>query len=224
MKFTMPPELVDNLNESVDFIAKNDLAQTLDHSEHLAGKVSQELVIPHETLGENVSFFFNAAKAFVENQHRWFKSEQCDHHVNQFYDEETQSLQLQMTSAWFVRSFAGDYNPVHLHPGIQLASFGFLKLPDWDDEVSVDGADHFGRTHGCTQFLYGAGPAESMIRSSYTVKPKVGDFYVFPAWLNHCVYPFRTPGERRSLAINYMVHKAQKLSSPDNWKPKNNPA
>jgi hypothetical protein len=34
------------------------------------------------------------------------------------------------------------------------------------------------------------------------VKPKVGDFWLFPAELFHCVYPFYSDGERRSFSIN----------------------
>ena len=39
-------------------------------------------------------------------------------------------------------------------------------------------------------------------RHSYIVKPVVGDFYLFPSWLAHQVYPFRSKGERRSMAFN----------------------
>ena len=34
------------------------------------------------------------------------------------------------------------------------------------------------------------------------VKPEVGDFYVFQAYLLHCVYPFKSEGERRSFSFN----------------------
>jgi hypothetical protein len=35
------------------------------------------------------------------------------------------------------------------------------------------------------------------------VKPQVGDFYIFPSDLFHCVYPFKTVGERRSFSVNF---------------------
>jgi len=35
-----------------------------------------------------------------------------------------------------------------------------------------------------------------------SLTPEVGDYYVFPAWLNHEVCPFRGEGERRSLSWN----------------------
>lgn len=213
LKFQMPQEVVDSLNASMDFITNNKLEAALDHSDSLAGKVSQEITIPHETLVENADFFFNAANEFAYKVHENFKSDQSDHHVQGLFDEEKEDISLRMSSAWFVRSYAGDYNPLHLHPGCQLASFGYLQLPDWESEVSSDSADHFGLTHGCSQFAYGSGGSQNLVRSTYTVKPKVGDFYIFPAWLNHCVYPFRTEGERRSLAINYSILKNLKEST-----------
>ena len=36
------------------------------------------------------------------------------------------------------------------------------------------------------------------------IKPKVGEFFIFPAHLQHTVYPFKTDGdfERRSVSFN----------------------
>ena len=43
-----------------------------------------------------------------------------------------------------------------------------------------------------------------MTRNLVKVKPKVGEFFIFPAHLQHCVYPFKTEGdqERRSVSFN----------------------
>ena len=42
------------------------------------------------------------------------------------------------------------------------------------------------------------------------MKPRVGDFYVFPAHLHHCVYPFKTKGERRSFSVNCTISATYK--------------
>ena len=49
------------------------------------------------------------------------------------------------------------------------------------------------------------------------VKPKVGDFYMFPSWLDHQVYPFRSKykkpdvkGERRSFSLNIVYQTIPK--------------
>ena len=51
--------------------------------------------------------------------------------------------------------------------------------------------------HGSRQFLS---------RSIFPIKPKVGDFYFFPNYLMHCVYPFRNEkSERRSVSFNALI-------------------
>ena len=39
-------------------------------------------------------------------------------------------------------------------------------------------------------------------RNLFVVKPEVGAFYLWPAWMLHCVYPFRGAGVRRSVSVN----------------------
>ena len=51
----------------------------------------------------------------------------------------------------------------------------------------------------------GAGHQNSRLtRNIIKWKPKVGDFFIFPAHLQHCVYPFKTEDdqERRSVSFN----------------------
>ena len=45
-----------------------------------------------------------------------------------------------------------------------------------------------------------------MQESTYIVTPKVGDFYFFPNYLMHTVYPFSgTNEERRSVSFNASI-------------------
>ena len=40
----------------------------------------------------------------------------------------------------------------------------------------------------------------------FVIKPKVGDFYFFPHYLMHAVYPFQgTNEERRSISFNALI-------------------
>ena len=53
-------------------------------------------------------------------------------------------------------------------------------------------------------FIGGAGSGSGLTRNLMKIKPKVGDFFIFPNHLQHTVYPFRTDGdfERRSVSFN----------------------
>ena len=51
--------------------------------------------------------------------------------------------------------------------------------------------------HGSRQFLS---------NSLFTIQPQVGDFYLFPNYLMHTVFPFReTNQERRSVSFNAII-------------------
>jgi hypothetical protein len=93
--------------------------------------------------------------------------------------------------------YAGDFNPMHIHDA-NLSGVAFLKMPP-GFKAEYEKEDHH-PTAGCLEFL-GSMP-NHFARHSYIVKPEVGDFYLFPSWLTHQVYPFRSKGERRSLAFN----------------------
>ena len=74
--------------------------------------------------------------------------------------------------------------------------------------------DHFGQglesgaaseCIGDIEFITGVPQAFS--RNSVKTSPKVGDLYVFPAWLHHTAYPFRTKDqERRSISFNIIYN------------------
>ena len=51
-------------------------------------------------------------------------------------------------------------------------------------------------THGARMFLS---------QSTMTVEPKVGDFYFFPNYMMHTVYPFFSDEERRSISFNAKI-------------------
>ena len=77
-----------------------------------------------------------------------------------------------------------------------------LEPENIEKEWEEDYKDHH-PSHGHINFTYGTHTQYNI--SSIMIKPQVGDFYIFPASLYHCVYPFYTTGERRSFSINMTV-------------------
>ena len=105
-------------------------------------------------------------------------------------------------SSWVVRQFKDEYNPVHWHAG-HISGAGFLKIPSSLGKHVQDkeGVDYLGGQltliHGSRQFLS---------NSKLQIKPEVGDFYFFPNYLMHSVYPFKgTDEERRSISFNAYI-------------------
>ena len=53
---------------------------------------------------------------------------------------------------------------------------------------------------GGITFIYGDGPRDSVTHHSFV--PKSGDMYIFPAWLKHWVFPFKSECTRISVSGN----------------------
>ncbi len=120
---------------------------------------------------------------------------------------------IDVTSGWFVRQFENEYNPLHIHTGSRLSCVGYLKLPEGiEEEWEEDYTDHH-PANGHIQFA--SGTASGYTCTNFVVKPQVGDFYVFPSQLFHCVYPFYTKGERRSFSMNMNFIEIPKEKSVD---------
>ena len=146
----------------------------------MAGNVKKEIAIDH-----------NKIKGFPE-----FLVTMSDQYLTKVLPEWGANAQVSFR-VWVVSQYAGDFNPVHIHDA-SLSGVAFLKVPSgFEEEYKKE--DHHA-TAGCLEFL-GSIP-NHFARHSYIAKPEVGDFYLFPSWLAHQVYPFRCEGERRSMAFN----------------------
>ena len=104
-------------------------------------------------------------------------------------------------AAWVVRQFKNEYNPTHWHGG-HVSGVGYLKVPKTlgknnQDTKKVNQNGQLELIHGSKMFL---------CKSTYKIEPKVGDFYFFPNYLMHAVYPFsETDEERRSISFNAKI-------------------
>ena len=48
-----------------------------------------------------------------------------------------------------------------------------------------------------------------MSNAKFTIKPEVGNFYIFPNYMMHTVYPFKdTDEERRSISFNAKIDES----------------
>ena len=109
--------------------------------------------------------------------------------------------------------YANEYNPVHTHSSkfsqIGLSSVMMLKLPsNYGKEYSRPDNPLNGRL----QFISNGGGQFAF--TDLRPEVSVGDFFIFPYDMRHCVYPFNTTDEhRRTLAANVDV-----FYSPQNVK------
>ena len=190
--FRMPEHFVEALNAALS-------RELVDHSGQLVGKVRAELRFDQALIDM-------AAAALGQTI--------IEYHVRASrrgsfgaYDHRTKRYDLNIMGGWFVRQYAGEYNPLHIHTGAALSCVGYLKLPPGiEAEWEEDYRDHH-PSHGHLQFVHGTDTHYSV--SNFMVKPRVGDFWIFPSYMFHCVYPFRSDGERRSFSMNLSVAESE---------------
>ena len=87
----------------------------------------------------------------------------------------------------------GEFNPIHNHGGIVSAVI-FIKIPkELKDER--DSSTYTAKASGCLEFLY--------MGQHIVVKPKEAMMFLFPAYLQHAVYPYHSDVERVSMSFNF---------------------
>ena len=185
VKFNIPEETLQSLNKYVDDIIKDsDKIKKLDHGSDLAGNVNQEFFLETEFM-KSIKWAEFLASACKE----WLKHEQ---------NKQLQSFQI--IKSWIVRQFKHEYNPIHWHSG-HISGVGYLKVPN-----SFGNTYQENKTNNNGKLVLVHGSKNLFSESNYIIKPKVGEFYMFPSYLMHAVYPFYdTDEERRSISFNAKI-------------------
>ncbi len=189
LKVKIPEKILNGLNAYIDkIISDNEKSKNLDYGKNLIGDVTQEFKLEENFAKEVgwVNFLGNCTA-------HWVKME-----ANQ------KMKKFSLLDSWVVRQFQHEYNPVHYHNG-HVSGAGFLKLPkSFGDYIQKDGKKEKSYTGGTLNLIHGQ--RSFLSNSIFTIKPEVGDFYFFPHYLMHTVYPFRdTNEERRSISFNAII-------------------
>ena len=182
-KVTIPEEIIIQLNDYVDkIIFDKKKIKELDYGSKLAGNVQQE---------------FKLEKNFTQTS-GWgnFLSACANIWIQKALNKKITKFEL--ISTWIVRQFQNEYNPIHTHGG-HLSGVGYLKVPknlgNYSQKNKINNKNGLlSLVHGSKMFLSD---------STFNIVPKVGDFYFFPNYLMHTVYPFSGNNEeRRSISFN----------------------
>ena len=189
LKAKIPEKILNDINQyTEELISNKKKADELDFGKKLAGDVTQEFLLDPEFIKKVGWLDFLGQCTFA-----WIKKE-LKKEIKKF----------NVISSWIVRQYQNEYNPVHWHSG-HISGAGFLKVPknlgEHSQKENKKEQDYFGGNlnliHGSKMFLS---------ESSMFIKPVVGDFYFFPHYLMHAVYPFYgTDEERRSVSFNAFI-------------------
>jgi len=184
-KVKIPDKIIKTLNDHVDEIRANEkMSKKFDAGKSLIGNVSQEILLNQEIIKESgwLTFLASATRAWIKGVLR------------------TDITKFNINSSWVISQYANEYNPVHWHNG-HISGAGFLKVPSTFGETFQKDKKNL---NGKLTLLHGQ--RSFMSDSQYKITPQVGDFYIFPHYLMHTVYPFKdTDEERRSISFNAVI-------------------
>ena len=186
-KVKIPDKIVEELNNYVDkIVTNNEKEKELDYGQYLVGDVTQEFKLEKDILEKSgwLNFIAQSASKWIELQ------------------TEKKIKKFQLIESWIVRQFENEYNPVHWHSG-HLSGAGFLKVPNNLGSFiqKKDVKDYPG---GMLELIHGS--KAFLSDAKFRIKPEIGDFYFFPNYLMHTVYPFKdTKEERRSISFNAKI-------------------
>jgi len=99
---------------------------------------------------------------------------------------------------WINYQGPNEFNPPHSHGGA-LSFVIFAKIPL---ELRVENQDYKGLSAGPGGITFLYGDIEDRCITNHSVFPEEGDMYIFPAWVKHWVYPFKSDCTRISISGN----------------------
>ena len=200
MESTVPDKFVEIVNDTADKVLSSETASVeWDWSHKLVGKVHKEIQIPVSNKEHRELLFTTMRGACVDYLKESIKNNTSYGWKKIAGDAVPTMDNIHMMHSWVVSQYAGEYNPWHHHTG-DFSSVIFLKLPpkmheEWEEEWK----DHY-PSNGLLEFMFGEN--QGFRSDILKFKPEVGKLLVFPSWLKHFVYPFKSEGERRSMSFN----------------------
>ena len=133
-------------------------------------------------------------------------------HALQGWNQKKGFSQCVVSDLWCNFQKANEFNPPHDHTGT-LSFVIYLKVPEiMRTECEAHQKVKTGAGPGCISFfLADSDQKNSVTQNSFL--PMAGDCFIFPAWLKHWVYPFRSDCTRISVSGNVVDHIPLNLMS-----------
>ena len=166
----------------------------LDYRHKLAGVIENSLRFDHF---ENLEWFTSKFNVYLN---AYIKS--VDQRLgNKAWMGKKLPLNIELTSLWINYQQSLEYNPPHNHDG-DLSFVIYLQVPDEikKENEKMQGV-HNNLGPGVVQFDY-PGIQLPFCNTNFAILPEVGDLLMFPSWLTHHVFAFKSDVERISVAGN----------------------
>ena len=182
------------------------LKQKNDYRKRLAGNLKEEY--------SYANAFTSKQRQIVHEELLWLASNYTKA-ASQFhtkrYNCEPDEIFLQ-EPIWVNYMKQGEWNPLHAHSG-DISCVMYLKIPkeiEEENKTTEESSKSNTPSAGRIEFAYGEDIGYTVSGAMYT--PREKDIILFPAKLNHMVYPFKSKQERVSVSVNFSDIRRAKLN------------
>ena len=192
----LPPYILEKMIKISDDILED--REKIPWGKNLAGQIANAPLIPHEYLEKEglTGFFVNIVLEYLQQCLIQTGTEGARAEMAKQKDNYTITLK----SMWIIEQQPGEYNPAHVHTDCDFSSVMYLKVPEFLPSEKPERDDD-----GTIYFIGDTTVYETPLkRGVVKIKPKVGEFYIFPKHMLHTVYPYKTKDNfaRRSISFN----------------------
>jgi len=180
-------------------------------------KVPDYIIKKLKTEGKKAKTSYNHALAghldhqflYPQNIQQWFYTEiqpiiQAYRNGHcKFHGLDELNVELEADDLWVNYMKAGDFNPKHTHGG----DYSFVLFLDAPKELQKE-IENFEGTSvqpGSLMFEFTQQAKPRWATTGASVIPQTGDFYMFPALLQHWVCPFKSKVTRISVSGNLRI-------------------
>ena len=184
--------------------------------EELRKKLLAEAEQSTESYGHRLAGHLGKEVKINSNNYKNFFNESFTiyNHALKNWTGKDKQLQFIVSDLWCNFQRANEFNPPHNHGGL-LSFVIYLKVPkDIKEECIKHQEIKASGGPGSIAFFMGDSDKKNSITAN-SFFPEEGDIFIFPAWLKHWVYPYRSDVTRisvsgnivDSLDLNYMSEK-----------------
>jgi uncharacterized protein (TIGR02466 family) len=174
----------------------NILREEDSYNHRLAGHLKNQFLFKKETQ----SWFYKEINPILNA----YREGHCNYH-----SLENRPMELKYDDLWINYMKSGDFNPLHTHGG----DYSFVLFLDVPKKLVKEQEDYQGTSGkpGALMFEYTQQARPRWATTGSIIKPQTGDFYMFPAMLQHWVCPFKSKVTRISVSGNLRIENRNKL-------------
>jgi len=172
----------------------------LSYNYKLAGHLDHQFLYPQKVQ----QWFYSEIQPIIQT----YRNAHCN-----FHGIEKLDVELQAEDLWVNFMKPGDFNPKHTHGG-EYSFVLFLDVPE-ALKKEQDAFEGTSSKPGSLLFEFTQQARPPWATTGAQIVPETGDFFMFPALLQHWVAPFKSKTTRVSVSGNLCILNKDKL--PENY-------